>query len=58
MNTNYGPDALAEMERSNEIADAPDTLYLGFVRHVFEIDADGNVFRVSVDGKNTDAVRL
>lgn len=51
-------DSLADMNRGDEIAEGPDTLYLGFILHIFEIDADGNVFRVSVDGRNANIVRL
>lgn len=49
------PEDLAAMERSNEIADQPATLYLGFIRHILEIEADDTVFRVSVDGRETTA---
>lgn len=34
-----------------DIAEAPDTLYLGYVRHVFELEADGRRFRVIVEGR-------
>lgn len=43
---------------SNEISATPDTLYLGFIWHVFEIEADGIVFRVRVDGRTTTIIRL
>jgi hypothetical protein len=43
---------------SQEIAAAPETLVLGFVWHVFEIEADGILFRVRVDGRTTRIIRL
>lgn len=43
---------------SREIAAAPDTLYLGFIWHIFEIEADGILFRVKVDGRKTKVIRL
>lgn len=49
---------LGEVGASQEISAAPPTLYLGFVRHIFEIEADGIVFRVRVDGKTTEIIRL
>lgn len=32
------------------VSNEPDTIYLGFVRHVFEIEADGERFRVEIEG--------
>lgn len=32
------------------VSNGPDTIYLGFVRHVFEIEADGERFRVEIEG--------
>lgn len=52
------PEDLSLMERATEIADPPATLYLGFVKHVFEIEADGALFRVSVDGRQAKLIRL
>lgn len=49
---------LASAELGTEIMEAPDTLYLGFFRHIFEIEADGVQFRVSVDGCEAKAQRL
>lgn len=49
---------LASAELGTEIMDAPDTLYLGFIVHIFEIEADGVQFRVSVDGREAKAQRL
>lgn len=43
---------------SQEISAAPPTLDLGLVLHIFEIEADGIVFRVGVDGKTTEIIRL
>jgi len=52
------PHDLASQDRLTEIAAAPGTIYLGALRHVFEIDADGAVFRVSVEGKTVRTYRL
>lgn len=49
---------LAAMPPSTDIADNPPTLNLGFVRHIFEIEADGEKFRVSVDGGDTKLLRF
>ena len=46
------------MERSNEIVENVPTLYLGYSRHIFEIEADGQTFRVIVDGKKTKIFKL
>lgn len=37
-------------EMIDGVGDGPDTLYLGFVRHVFEVEADGERFRVGIAG--------
>lgn len=47
----------AATEISTGIADPLPTLYLGFIRHIFEIEADGEIFRVSVDGTKTELSR-
>ena len=52
------PDDLAAMERDTVVAEPPTTLYLGFIRHIFEIDADGVLFRVGVDGRELKILRL
>lgn len=52
------PDDLTLMERETQISDPLPTLHLGFIRHIFEIEADGVLFRVSVDGRQTKLVRL
>lgn len=49
---------LKEADASQEISATPPTLNLGLVLHIFEIEADGIVFRVGVDGKATEIVRL
>ncbi len=49
----YENDDLSTISRSTEICESPPTLNLGVVVHIFEIEADGNVYRVSVDGKET-----
>jgi hypothetical protein len=43
---------------SQEIVATPETLYLGFIWHIFEIEADGILFRVRVDGRTTKIIRL
>lgn len=50
--------ALTGSRIRTEIMEAPDTLYLGYIRHVFEIEADGVQFRVSVKGCEAEAQRL
>jgi hypothetical protein len=49
---------LTEYDRFSEIADALPTLYLGFIRHVFEIRADGVIFRIGVDGTQSELVKI
>ncbi|HQR90103.1 MAG: hypothetical protein B7Z44_05275 [Caulobacter sp. 12-67-6] len=49
---------LATIEASTEIAEPPATLYLGYVRHVFDIEADGVLFRVGVEGQSVAVSRL
>jgi hypothetical protein len=49
---------LKEAGASQEISAAPPTLNLGLVWHIFEIEADGIMFRVGVDGKATEIIRL
>jgi hypothetical protein len=58
MNHVSEPDDLEAMDRGTEIEEAPPTLYLGFIRHIFEIDADGALFRVSIEGKNVQLLRF
>jgi hypothetical protein len=52
------PDDLASMDRGTEIEEAPRTLYLGFIRHIFEIEADDALFRVGIEGKTAQLLRL
>jgi hypothetical protein len=52
------PYDLRSMQRCDGIAEAPPTLSLGFIRHVFELEADGAQFRVGVDGTEVKFVRL
>lgn len=52
------PGDLATMERYTQIAEALPTVYLGDIRHIFEIEADGMVFLVTVDGTTTKTLRL
>lgn len=41
-----------------EIADAAPTQVLGFIQHVFRIEADGVMFEVVVDGRSAEAKRI
>jgi hypothetical protein len=52
------PEDLEKYDRSSEIFDNVPTLNLGYVRHIFEIEADGQLFRVSVDGTVAKAIRI
>ena len=57
----YGVRSVAEPDSpvsDVDIADAVPTLFLGFVQHVFRIEADGITFEVVVDGRNAKATRL
>lgn len=42
----------------DQIEEALPTLFLGFIRHIFEIEADGVSFHVTVDGRSVSALRL
>jgi len=52
------PDDLGILPRDTDIGEAAPTLFLGFIRHIFEIEADGISFRISVEGKNAKVLRL
>jgi hypothetical protein len=60
----YRPGHLAEHGSPSQanlgdgIEESPLTLKLGYVVHLFEIEADGVLFRVSVDGKRTEVSRI
>jgi hypothetical protein len=54
----FESDNLATVESSNEIDQAVPTINLGIVRHVLEIEADGQYFRVSVHSKKTEVLRV
>jgi hypothetical protein len=51
-------DDFEEMPEAREIEQSPPTINLGLVRHIFEIEADGQKFRVSVDRAKTRILRL
>lgn len=35
-----------------------DTLYLGFMKHIFDIEADGQLYRVGVDGTEVEVLKI
>lgn len=49
---------LAGMIRSHHIAEPLPTIYLGFIRHVFEVEVDAVQFRVGVDGRRATVLQL
>ncbi|QXT38743.1 hypothetical protein [Gymnodinialimonas ceratoperidinii] len=49
---------IGDMPQSDSIQENVPTLNLGYVRHIFEIEADGVLHRVTVDGKNTEVLKL
>lgn len=51
-------DGIGDILRSDEIQGNVPTLNLGHVRHIFEIEADGVLHRVTVDGKRARVLRL
>lgn len=51
-------DQLETLKSTEEISPSPPTLNLGQVGHLFEIEADGTVFRVSVRGKETEIIQI
>ena len=51
-------EGIGEIPRSDEIRENVPTLNLGYVRHIFEIEADGVLHRVIVDGKETEVLKL
>lgn len=44
------PDPTNPDDMIEGIDEGPETLFLGFVRHVFEVEADGERFRVEIEG--------
>ena len=51
-------ESIGDIPRSDDIQDNAPTLNLGYVRHIFEIEADGVLHRVTVDGKSAEVLRL
>lgn len=43
---------------ANKIDDSPPVINLGLVVHVFDVEADGQRFRVTVDGKDVETIRM
>ena len=57
----YGTRHIADPDSSvskTDIADAAPTLFLGFIQHVFRIEADGVTFEVVVEERSAKAIRL
>lgn len=52
------PEDLTLIERSDELRENTDTINLGYVRHIFEVEADGRMYRVSVDGVKTKVLAI
>ena len=51
-------DDLNDFQIGHEKEGPTDTLFLGFIKHVFEIEADGKLFRVGVYGSEVEVVRV
>lgn len=51
-------DNLEAIERSGDIVENIPMLNLGYARHIFEIEADGQLFRVGIVGTKAKVVRL
>lgn len=51
-------EGIDELPRSDEIHENVPTLNLGYVRHIFEIEADGVLHRVTIDDNGTKVFRL
>lgn len=49
---------LSSVGRSEEISEPVATLHLGFVHHVFDVEADGELFRIGVDGRQATVLHL
>ena len=50
--------SLARADLGSGIEENPPTLNLGYVVHFFEIESDGQLFRIAVDGKQTEVVKI
>ena len=51
-------ESIGDIPRSDSIQENVPTLNLGYVCHIFEIEADGVLHRVTVDGKKTEVLKL
>ncbi|TQL27263.1 hypothetical protein [Zymomonas mobilis] len=54
----YHKNNLAEIKLDKAIADNSPMIFLSRVVHLFEIEADGSIFRVAIDGKNVEIIRV
>lgn len=52
------PDEPSDLEPLTEVADAVGTIYLGMVRHIFDIEANGARYRVSVQSQTVKVLPL
>lgn len=50
-------DDLAAFDIGDTPSGTTDTLFLAFIRHVFDIEADGQVYRVGVEGSEVEIVK-
>jgi hypothetical protein len=51
-------DGWKQIDAEKVIQENPPTLNLGYLIHVFEIEADDSLFRIAVDGKKAEVVRI
>lgn len=50
--------SLVKLKQSNKIEPCPETEYLSCVLHVFEIEADGQNYRVGIDEKSKEIIHI
>lgn len=54
----YHKNNLAEIKLDKVISDNSPMIFLSRVVHLFEIEADGSIFRVAIDGKDVEIIRV
>jgi hypothetical protein len=47
-----------DLEAISRIAEAPATHYLGWISHFFQIEADGRLFKVIVEGNDVKVIEV